>query len=85
MSKGRRAFGPEKGKVYENHGGGTFICTSTPWRHMATGVCAWMCNVKSGWTFCAKGIGIYPDGTIDWDYSIGGHFDGRKEQRYEEV
>ena len=33
-------------------------------------------NVKSGWTFIAKGIIQYVDGTIEWDHSTDGHFEG---------
>lgn len=33
-----------------------------------------MVNMKSGWQCMAHGIGMYDDGTIDWDYSTGGRF-----------
>lgn len=33
-----------------------------------------MVNVLSGWSFLAHGVGIYPDGRIDWDYSTDGRF-----------
>ena len=33
-----------------------------------------MVNVRSGWSFLAHGVGIYPDGRIDWDYSTDGRF-----------
>lgn len=75
----RHSFKPEVGKIYNNHGGGIFRTVgwitsirthygSVEWR-------AVMQNVASGWTFEARGIAIYPDGTIDWDYSVGGHFE----------
>ena len=31
-------------------------------------------NIDSGWVLTAHGINLYPDGTIDWDFSTGGHF-----------
>ena len=31
-------------------------------------------NVKSGWTFTAKGVIQYVDGTIEWDHSSDGCF-----------
>lgn len=31
-------------------------------------------NVASKWTFKAHGLGMYEDGSVDWDYSTGGHF-----------
>ena len=40
--------------------------------------CAEMQNIKSGWTFIAKGIIRYNDGTIEWDYSVGGHFEQKE-------
>lgn len=69
----RTKFTPEQGKIYKNQGGGTFRCLRSGGflgDHEAT-----MQNVASGWTFTAKGCGIYEDGTIDWDYSTGGRFE----------
>lgn len=33
-----------------------------------------MRNIATGWTLKAHGCGVYPDGTIDWDYSTNGYF-----------
>ena len=63
-------FLPEIGKVYENHGGGTFRCLS-----LKGGCTAVMQNVKSGWTFTAHDIVRYGDDTIEWGYSTGGRFE----------
>ena len=30
---------------------------------------------KTGWTLVANGLGRYPDGSIDWDFSTEGHFE----------
>ena len=71
--KGRAPFSPEPGKIYElaSPSGGRFLCES-----LASGSLfnAWMVNVLSGWYFLAHGVGIYPDGRIDWDYSTHGRF-----------
>ena len=33
-----------------------------------------MQNVASKWTFRAHGLGMYEDGSVDWDYSTEGRF-----------
>ena len=62
-------FTPVKGEIYRNAGGGRYLCESDG-SHEA----AWMTNVASGWSFTAKGIVRYENGTIEWDYSTGGQF-----------
>ena len=64
----RQKFRPEVGKVYQNNGG-LFICLVNTGDYDAV-----MQNVASRWTVTAHGCGIYPDGTIDWDFSTGGYF-----------
>lgn len=76
--KGKR-IKPNIGTVYENRGGGKFRCMDT----FDGG--AVMQNVASKWTFRANGIIQYNDGTIEWDYSTGGHFDHGAEPRKEEL
>lgn len=70
--RARQGFNPEVGEIYENEGGGRFECL----RAINDGV-AIMRNIASGWTFWALGLGVYPDGRIDWDYSKYGSFAGR--------
>jgi len=65
----RERFTPVPGEVYDNAGGSRYRCESV----CADGS-AWFTNVRSGWHFNAKGIGIYPDGMIDWGYSCLGRF-----------
>lgn len=68
----RKGFTPRSGEIYENEGGGQYLCVSG---RMGVGPeIATMRNTKSGWQFIAHGIGIYEDGRIDWDYSTGGRF-----------
>lgn len=67
----RKLIAPEYGKEYENEGGGFFRCIS----RNNTAQQAILQNVDSGWTFAAHGIGQYPDGKIDWDFSTGGCFE----------
>lgn len=66
----RESFEPYPGRIYTNHGGGRFLCIAggdDPFSSV-------MKNIASGWTLEAHNIGIYEDGTIDWDYSTGGFF-----------
>lgn len=58
-----------KGEIYENKGGGRFICLCD-----ANGEITKLCNVASGWTLYAHVITMYDDGKIEWDFSTGGHF-----------
>ena len=69
----RTPFSPEPGKIYElaSPSGGRFLCQKLQYGSQFN---AWMVNVRSGWSFLAHGVGIYPDGRIDWDYSTGGQF-----------
>lgn len=73
MNRSRKPFKPEKGTIYENNGGGTFECVGQA-RYGHIGWEANFRNVKSGWTFEARGVHRYPDGKIDWDYSVQGRF-----------
>lgn len=66
--KARKSFRPEVGEIYENEGGGRYECIETGSTN------ALMRNEASDWTFIAHGIGVYPDGKIDWDYSTGGYY-----------
>lgn len=66
---------PERGKIYRNKGGGKFLCIR------GFDGNAVMQNIASGWTFKANGVIQYEDGTIEWDYSTGGHFEHCSECR----
>lgn len=68
----RRDFAPSKGSTYNNLGGGCYRCVGTG--GFLGRYDAQMQNTTSGWTFTARGIGIYEDGKIDWDYSTNGYF-----------
>lgn len=78
-----KAFEPEVGAIYKNRGGGSFRCIAveqeeqSPFYHGggSSRACAVMQNIKSSWTFTAKGIVRYADGTIEWDHSVGGRFE----------
>lgn len=61
-------FFPEPGTKYRNAGGGTYLCISSYGTH------ANFINLASGWDFEAHGCRQYFDGSIEWDYSTGGHF-----------
>lgn len=75
---------PTTGQIYTNRGGGKFLCLSAETRPCPTYYNASGCasdtsgvfrNVKSGWTFTAKGIIQYADETIEWDHSLDGRFE----------
>ena len=66
-----RRFIPTNGRIYENAGGGRYLCDYA----QKNDCTAWMKNVASGWTCLAHNIVIYENGTIEWDYSTGGHFE----------
>ena len=66
----RESFEPYPGRIYTNHGGGRFLCIGGGEESFSSV----MKNIASGWTLEAHNIGIYDDGTIDWDYSTGGFF-----------
>lgn len=69
----RTPFSPEAGTVYDlaSSSGGRFYCER---RQLGSQFNAWLVNIFSGWRFLAHGVGIYPDGKIDWDYSTDGRF-----------
>ena len=68
MKAKRWRFEPKEGEEYDNHGGGRFRCLRV------FGQDALFQSVKSGWTFMARECHTYEDGTIDWNWSTGGHF-----------
>ena len=61
-------FTPVVGEVYENVGGGRYICRSSRDNNGR------MQNILSGWDCACHNIVRYDDGTIEWDYSTGGQF-----------
>lgn len=74
---------PTVGQVYVNRGGGRYLCralvtdqgilyfNAAGGSSSTSGIFQ---NIKSGWTFTAKGIIQYIDGTIEWDHSSDGCF-----------
>mgnify|MGYP000848839660 FL=1 len=57
------------GCAYTNHNGSDYLCKSIPDENSAI-----MERITDGWTLVAHGIQRYGDGTIEWDYSTGGHW-----------
>ena len=83
IDKGRPLV-PAFGRVYLNRGGGKYRCidpaptTGTTYYNASGGFSNTMArfqNIESGWTFTAKGIIQYVDGTIEWDHSSDGHWE----------
>lgn len=52
-----------------------YLCLHRVIDHPYSVYCAYLKNIKSGWTFYAEGTNMYSDGSIDWDWSKGGHFE----------
>ena len=74
---------PTVGQVYVNRSGGGYLCRALVTDHgtqyfnaagCSSSTTALFHNVKSGWTFTAKGGIPYVDGTIEWDHSSDGCF-----------
>ena len=71
----RMRFTPTPGEVYRLQNSSEYIseykclCVAADMPHQAI-----LQSTTIRWTFLAKGIGRYENGTIDWDYSIGGRF-----------
>lgn len=75
---------PTVGQVYINRGGGKYRCRALVTDHGtqyfnavggSSSTVGIFRNVKIGWTFTAKGIIQYVDGTIEWDHSTDGRFE----------
>lgn len=68
----RMRFTPTPGEVYRLRNGSEYkcLCVAADMPYQAI-----LQSTTSRWTFLAKGIGRYENGTIDWDYSIGGRFE----------
>lgn len=54
------------GKVYHNLGGSDYYCIAAYGENLHL-----MINIISGWMLVAHGVGMYTDGSIDWNYSRG--------------
>lgn len=74
---------PIVGQIYRNRNGGEYRCTGNSLylndaqKQQALSLgehIAYMERVKDGWSLIAHGVIQYEDGTIEWNYSTGGHF-----------
>lgn len=74
---------PVVGQIYTNRNGGEYRCVhshiymsdDSKRRSLSLGEhTATMERVKDGWSLIAHGVIQYEDGTIEWNYSTGGHF-----------
>ena len=68
-----KAFTPETGKRYRNVNGTTYECRLGLLDGEFDDGTAWFVS-PAGYAFKAIGCILYPDGTIEWDYSKYGHF-----------
>ena len=67
-------FVPVVNRVYTNRNDKQYRCTgfvegSCPWETVA-----YFTRLSDGWSLAAHGPQIYEDGTIEWNYSTGGHW-----------
>lgn len=74
---------PVVGQIYTNRGGGKYRCLARNvdgrnhyWNAggVSSDAAGVFQDIESGWTFTAKGIIQYIDGTIEWDHSVDGTF-----------
>jgi len=74
---------PVIGQTYVNRNGSEYLCTGNCFydskeqeqRSLVLGKhVAFMERVKDSWKLSAHGVIQYEDGTIEWNYSTGGHF-----------
>lgn len=79
----KRYIIPVAGQTYINRNGGEYRCTGNmsyeskerEQRALSLGEhWASFVRVKDGWSLTAHGVIQYADGTIEWNYSTGGHF-----------
>jgi len=80
---GKRYIIPVIGEIYRNRNGSEYLCTGNcsylseeqELRSLNLGEhIAYLERVKDGWTLSAHGVILYEDGTIEWNFSTGGHF-----------
>ena len=78
----RKYFIPVVNRVYTNRNNKQYRCTgfvegSCPWETVA-----YFTRLSDGWSLTAHGPQIYEDGTIEWNYSTGGHWPQGKGGKY---
>ncbi len=69
----RKYFVPTVNSVYRNRNGQEYRCTSVVENGNAE-TTAYFTRLSDGWSLTAHGPLIYKDGTIEWNYSTGGHW-----------
>ena len=65
---------PREGVVYENRNGWRYLCVASP-TEKDTDDAATMQRVSDGWTLKGHNVYLYPDGSIEWDFSTEGHWE----------
>lgn len=77
---------PEIGATYTQRSGGEYLCLFvSDAEKVEHGECsAVMIRIKDGWELIAHGVQQNEDGTIEWNYSTGGHWvEGTEDVRLE--
>lgn len=65
---------PIVNQTYTNRNGSEYRCTSVAEAIRPCETTALFTRVRDGWSLQAAGILQYDDGTIEWNYSTGGHW-----------
>lgn len=74
MTERAKRIIPQEGAVYENRNGWRYLCVASP-TEKDTDDAATMQRVSDGWTLKAHNVYLYPDGTVEWDFSTDGHWE----------
>lgn len=70
----RKYFVPTTGCTYRNRNGNEYRCTGVLESIHPSETLAYFTRVSDEWNLTAHGPQIYEDGTIEWNYSTGGHW-----------
>ena len=67
-------FVPVINRVYTNRNVRQYRCTGVVEGSHPLETVAYFTRLSDGWSLMAHGPQIYEDGTIEWNYSTGGHW-----------
>ncbi len=70
----RKYFVPTVNHIYRNRNGKEYCCTDVVEGTCLSETIAYFTRLSDGWSLAAHGPLVYEDGTIEWNYSTGGHW-----------
>lgn len=65
---------PITGRIYRNRNGRDYLCIQTIRHTLPDDSLAVFERITDNWHLVAHGVMQYEDGTIEWNYSSGGHW-----------